>query len=247
MSQPIPADSTPSSQPADQPRAAGAQASFCFPRYANLLLPAIVLTILGGAGYVAALVTYGASPQTLQVGYSPQQPIPYSHALHAGQLKIDCRYCHTTVETTAFAALPPTQTCLNCHNDKTQLRWDSAKLGALRHATETGEPIPWVKVHDLPDYVFFDHSAHVQKGVSCISCHGRIDQMDQVRQARPMTMSNCLECHNNAATAIRPLARVTDLGWKPSQATLDERREVQGLRKTLPTQRQMTDCSTCHR
>ena len=220
---------------------------FTFPRWSNLLLPFIVLFVLGGAGYVVALATYAGSPQTLAVGYSPRQPIPYSHAVHAGQLKMDCRYCHNTVETAPFAALPSTQTCLNCHNDTTKLRWNGQPLTALRTSAKTGEPIPWVKVHDLPDYVFFDHGSHVQKGVGCVECHGRVDQMTQVTQVKPLSMGWCLDCHTAPKSRIRPRDRVTDLAWKPTQATESEWNEMRELRRGLASPRQLTDCTTCHR
>ena len=149
--------------------------TFSFPRWVDRLrdvLGAILLGIL--PLYLVILVWYGASPRTTDVGYAPVQPIPYSHALHAGQLGIDCRYCHNTVEVAAHAAIPPTQTCMNCH---AKIRTTSPKLVALRESYTTGMPIPWVKVHDLPDYAYFNHQAHVQKGVGCVTCHGEVDKM----------------------------------------------------------------------
>ena len=165
---------------------------FVFPRWANYLLPAIVVLAAGGGAVVPAIVGLAFSANTLNVGYAPVQPVPYSHALHVGELGLDCRYCHTTVEDTSFAALPPTQTCMNCH---TNIRSTSPLLEPVFKSNQTGEPVPWVKVHDLPDYVYFNHSAHVDKGVSCVSCHGRIDKMRVVRQAKPLSMGWCLDCH----------------------------------------------------
>jgi menaquinone reductase, multiheme cytochrome c subunit len=217
---------------------------FVFPRWANYLLPAVVLLAGGGALYVPTLVGFGASPLTLAVGYAPTQPLPYSHAQHAGQLGIDCRYCHSTVETAAFAALPATQTCMNCH---AAIRADSPRLLPVRQSWADGQPIPWVKVHDLPDYVSFNHSAHVNKGVGCVTCHGRIDQMDVVAQAQPLSMAWCLECHRAPQKYLRPKSEVTNMAWTPpagDQPKLGNELVAQyGIRDTA----YMTSCSTCHR
>lgn len=185
---------------------------FVFPRTINLLLPLLVLAVVGGATYVPVVVGIGMSPENTDVGYQPEQPIPYSHALHVGQLGLDCRYCHTTVDQAAFAAIPPAQTCMNCH---TNVRKESDKLKPLHTAWETGKPIPWVTVHDLPDFSYFNHSAHVNKGVSCVECHGRIDQMGEegVYQAKNLSMGWCLDCHRNNQNVLRPRDQVTNLGW----------------------------------
>jgi len=119
------------------------------------------------------------------VGYQPVQPVPYSHALHVGQLGIDCRYCHNTVEVAAQAAIPPTQTCMNCH---AKIRAQSPKLLPVRESYATGMPVHWMRVHDLPDFVYFNHSAHVRRGVSCVECHGRVDKMEVVYQQEPLSM-----------------------------------------------------------
>ena len=156
---------------------------FVFPRWANFALPVIILMGMGGGLYVPTLLGFGLNPYTLNVGYQPEQPVPYSHALHAGQLGIDCRYCHNTVEQASYAAVPPTQTCMNCH---TNIAPQSSKLTPVRESWATGKPVEWVKVHDLADYAYFNHSAHVNKGVGCYSCHGRIDQMEVVYQAQPL-------------------------------------------------------------
>jgi len=190
--------------------------------------------------YVIVLVWYGASPKTTDVGYMPKQPVPYSHALHAGELGIDCRYCHTTVERAAFAALPPTEICMNCHKS---VRTESRNLLLVRESAATGEAIRWVKVHDLPDYVYFNHSAHVTRGVGCVSCHGRIDQMPEVYQVKPLSMSWCLECHRAPERNLRPPSEVTNMTWKaPEDAVVYGRRLRQRYAINPPT-----DCSTCHR
>jgi hypothetical protein len=190
--------------------------------------------------YLLVLVYYGGSPETTDVGYAPEQPVPFSHRLHAGELGIDCRYCHNTVEQAATAAVPPTATCMNCHQ---RIAPESEKLRPVRHSAATGEPVPWVRIHDLPDYVYFDHSIHLAKGIGCVSCHGRVDTMDVVAQRETLSMGWCLECHRKPEPHLRPIDRITDLGWVP-----DEDGDVLGarLRKEYdvnPT----TDCSTCHR
>ena len=137
-------------------------------------------TRLSGAVLITAVMTgvglayYVMSPDVLETGYTPVQPVPYSHKLHAGNLGMDCYYCHTTVEKAAHAAIPPTETCMNCH---TKVKEKSALLAPIRESYETGKAVPWVNVHVLPDYVYFNHQSHVTVGVSCVSCHGRIDQM----------------------------------------------------------------------
>src|SRR5262249_39691397 len=155
-------------------------------------LPVIVIAFLGASLYVPTVVGFGFSPKTTDVGYQPVQPVQFSHALHVGDLGMDCRYCHNTIERAAFAALPATQTCMNCH---TNIKPDSRRLATVRESWTSGAPIPWVKIHDLPDYAYFNHAAHLNKGVGCVTCHGRIDQMEQVYQARTLSMSWCLDCH----------------------------------------------------
>jgi hypothetical protein len=170
------------------------------------------------------------------VGYAPEQPIPYSHRLHAGELGIDCRYCHQNVDKSAHASLPPTGTCMNCH---VAVRTKSPMLSLLRESAETGVSIPWVKVHDLPDHVFFDHSAHVTRGVGCVECHGRVDQMEVVEQVAPLSMGWCLDCHRNPEERMRPVDQVTNMTWTAPEGGVDP----SDLRTVTPS----TSCSTCHR
>lgn len=223
-----------------------------FPPWVNRLLLAVVPVVGVGACYGLALLAYAMSPRTTNIGFSPKQPIPYSHALHVGQLKIDCRYCHTTVDKAAYAAIPPTDVCSNCHSaadskgavPSTSVHTTSRRLAALRESQGSdGKAIPWLKIHDLADFVFFDHSAHVNRGVGCVSCHGRVDKMEQVYQAESLAMSWCLDCHRHPEPHLRPVDRVTDMEWTP-----DEDREVLGarLRKELNIN-PSTNCSTCHR
>jgi len=199
------------------------------------------LTAVSAPVYVVGLIWFGASPETMNVGYAPEQPIPFSHALHAGELGMDCRYCHTTVEKAAQAAIPPTATCMNCHS---KIHPESVVLEPLRESAETGMPVEWARVHDLPDYVYFDHSAHVGAGVSCVECHGRVDTMKRVRQEKPLAMGWCLDCHRDPDASIRPKEFVTHLDWEPEGETKEEvgarLRDIHGIQ---PRQ----DCSTCHR
>jgi hypothetical protein len=218
---------------------------FLFPRWANFALPLVAVLVVGGALYVPTLFAIGASPQALAVGYSPTQPVPYSHALHVGKLGMDCRYCHTTVEKTAFASLPPTQTCMNCH---TGIFPDDPALKPVRDSWETGKPVQWIKVHNLANYVYFNHAAHVNHGVGCVECHGRIDRMDQVTQVKPLSMSWCLDCHRAPESHLRPKDQVTNLAWKPDPG-VDPLELGAQLKKDYKIHdvAYMTSCYTCHR
>jgi len=216
---------------------------FVFPRWANYLLPTLILMAVGAGPYLVVAFGLGGSPVTTDVGYQPVQPVEFSHALHAGDLGIDCRYCHTTVDKAAFAAIPATQTCLNCHS---KIRTDSPKLLKVRESGVTGKPIEWIKVNNLPDFAYFNHSAHVTRGVSCVACHGRVDQMDRVYQATTLSMTFCLDCHRAPEKHLRPIEEVTNLAWLPEgdQLTLGlELKKKLGIRDAD----YMTSCSLCHR
>lgn len=212
-----------------------------FPKWINLLRPTIAVLAIVAPVYGVVLVGFGASPRTTDVGYQPVQPVEYSHAMHVGQLGMDCRYCHNTVETSAVAAIPPTQTCMNCH---VAIKPDSAKLINVREAYATGMPIEWLRVHDLPDYAYFDHSAHVTRGVGCVSCHGRIDTMDVVSQDQPLSMGWCLDCHRDPAPNLRPVEAVTVMDWVPPDGDqlAAGKRVMEELQINPPT-----DCTACHR
>jgi hypothetical protein len=196
--------------------------------------------ILGAPIYALFLLYFAGSPETTDVGYSPRQPVSYSHQVHAGKMGLDCRYCHTTVEHAAFAAVPATAFCMNCHKE-IAANVDTTKL--IRESMETGKPVPWVRVHDLPDYVYFDHRAHVGRGVGCVSCHGRVDQMEQVYQVKTLSMGWCLECHRNPAPNLRPVQFVTDMEWTPDGDPAALGRRLMKEHKISPS----TNCSTCHR
>jgi hypothetical protein len=221
--------------------------SAIFPKWTNqfpFLIP-IGLALVGGA--VAAGVTVYCTPKNLRVGYEPIQPVPFSHAIHAGQLGIDCRYCHSMVEKTWVANIPAASTCMNCHS---QVLKGDPRLAIVRESAATGKTIPWVQVHITPDYVYFNHSVHVTRGISCVECHGRIDQMDEVYHAKPLSMSFCLDCHRDPAAHIRPVDKVTDLGWTWSTngveaahlQTVEGKKLVEHMRVES-----LQSCSACHR
>lgn len=213
---------------------------FIFPKWSNPLRIAFGAALAGGPLYLILIIALGTHAKTTAVGYMPKQPVPYSHALHAGQLGIDCRYCHTSVETAGFAAIPPTQTCMNCHQ---KVRAQSEKITPIKESFATGMPIPWIRVHDLPDYVYFNHSAHVARGVGCVSCHGRVDRMEEVSQEKPLTMGWCLDCHRNPEPHLRPVEFVTKMDWVPSEDPKLLGKRLREERNINPS----TDCVTCHR
>lgn len=213
---------------------------FVFPRWANALRGPLTVASALTPLYLAALVYLVFAPGTTAVGYAPEQPVPYSHQLHAGELGLDCRYCHVGVETGPAATLPPTHTCMNCH---ATVRTGSDKLAPVRDSHRTGRSIPWVRVHDLPDFVYFDHSAHVTRGVGCETCHGRIDKMETVAQAEGLNMAWCLGCHRDPVPHLRPVDEVTTMGYVPA---IDQNELGPRLREAGHIN-PSTDCSTCHR
>jgi hypothetical protein len=190
-----------------------------FARRSNLL--PLALGLGGVAGIVVVIVGawYYFSPQFTQVGYSPRQPVPYSHRLHVRELGIDCRYCHSNVERSSVANLPTTQTCMNCHQ---LVKGASPVLASIRESWETGKRMEWVRVHELPDYAYFNHGVHVTAGVGCAECHGRVDEMDQVKQVQPLSMSWCLDCHRDvrarqgASVHVRPVTEITTMDYRPN-------------------------------
>ncbi len=200
----------------------------------------IVGGVLAGAA-VTAGVTYYCTPKYTDVGYKPIQPVAFPHSVHAGQLGIDCRYCHSAVEKSWFSNIPASSTCMNCHN---QVLKDDPKLALVRESAQTGKPIEWVQIHRMPDFVYFNHSVHVNRGVSCVSCHGRIDQMDEVQQAKSLSMTFCLDCHRNPAPNLRPLEKITDLGWDAHKHLGDDWGKK--AMKDWHTESLQT-CNACHR
>lgn len=210
---------------------------FTFPEWTETLKKWISLLALGAPVYLVALVAYGVTPEAIRLGYQPDQPVPYSHALHAGELGIDCRYCHSTVENAGEAAIPPARTCMNCHS---VVKKESEQLLPIREAYANGTPVKWTRVTDVPDYVYFNHQAHVNATIGCETCHGRVDQMVKVFQAAPLTMSWCLECHRNPEPHLRKREALTQMGYKPGE------NEGASVRKTMNVN-PPTNCSTCHR
>jgi len=213
---------------------------FVFPKWTNRLRELSAVVAIGGLLYLVVLFTALFSPETSAVGYAPEQPVPYSHAVHVGQLGMDCRYCHTSVETAARANIPPTATCMNCHQT---IKSESETLSLVRASAASGEPIPWIAVHDLPDFVFFNHAGHVQSGVGCVNCHGRVDRMEVVEQVAPLNMGWCLECHRAPDSHLRPLELVTDMGWIPDEDPAELGARIRAEHRIDPS----TDCTTCHR
>jgi len=206
--------------------------------------PVSRVTIFGALIALASLAWIGGaierSSYVTEVGNPRTQPVPFSHRHHVGGMGIDCRYCHTSVEDAAFAGMPPTQTCMNCH---TQIWAGSPALEPVRESFRTDAALAWIRVHDLPDFVYFDHSIHVKKGVACVTCHGRVDLMPLMWQAAPLTMEWCLECHRHPERFVRPREQVFAMDWRPpaDQIAMGRRlvREYHIAR--------MTSCSTCHR
>ncbi len=187
-----------------------------FPRWTNWLplklAIALVFVIVG----VSVGVTYYFTPKYTRVGYQPTQPVPFSHKIHAGQLGMDCRFCHAFGEISGPQNVPANQVCFNCHGvGKGNIRSASPKLAKVMEAEATGKPIDWVKIHRLPDYAYFNHSAHVNRGVSCVSCHGKVNEMDVVFQDQPQSMGWCLNCHREPENNLRPLTEITNLNWEP--------------------------------
>ena len=210
-----------------------------FPRWTNRIPLAIAVVLPLVAVTLVAAIWYFFSPKFTDVGYRPTQPVPFSHKLHAGEMGLDCRYCHNTIERSAFAAIPPTQTCMGCH--KTVLP-KSGKLALVRESFATGKPIPWVKVHQLPEFAKFNHSAHLGAGVGCVSCHARIDQMPVVQMAKPLSMSWCLDCHREPHPNLRPKSQVTNMGYDAIAAGYDPLKDPERLHQVNPP----LHCSGCH-
>ena len=211
-----------------------------FTKKANIAPLFVLLTITVLLIIIIGAIWYWGSPKFTDVGYQPEQPVPYSHKFHVGELGMDCRYCHTGVEITAIAMIPPTQTCMNCH---TRVKPSSDSLKVVKESWDAGKPIQWVRVHKSPDYVYFDHSAHVNIGVGCKSCHGRVDRMNVVMQTEPLSMSWCLDCHRNPAEHIRPVSEITNMNWFPGEDHSEfAKNMIQELNITPPT-----DCQGCHR
>lgn len=202
------------------------------------------LSIFGAVFLVSGLgwawARFVRSDYVTGVGTAPSQPVPFSHQHHVAGLEIDCRYCHTTVETSAVAGLPSTRICMNCHN---QIWINSPMLEPVRASLRTDQPLTWTRVHNLPEFVYFDHSIHVKKGIGCSTCHGRVERMPLMRQEASLYMEWCLECHRHPEHYVRPRHQVFQVDWQPSP---EQRQQGLELVTAYHIQRR-TDCSTCHR
>ena len=186
------------------------------------------------------LVGVNRSDYLTQVAVPRNQPVPFSHKHHVSGIGLDCRHCHTSVEESAFAGLPATKTCMTCHS---QVWSDSPMLEPVRASFRTDQPLEWTRVHDLPDFVYFNHSIHVKKGVGCVSCHGQVDQMPLVWKRQTLQMEWCLDCHRNPVGRLRPPDQVFNMNWQPEE---DQRVLGEALVSENKI-RNPTSCSDCHR
>ncbi len=211
-----------------------------FPKWSNRIPTAIAIGGVCALIGVVGLVWYYFSPEYTDVGYRPHQPVAYSHKVHAGDLGVDCRYCHTSVERQAHANVPPLRTCMNCH---TMVKPDTEKMKLVSSSFASGQPIEWIRVHHLPDFVYFNHSAHLSAGVGCISCHGNVTQMEEITLSKPLSMGWCLECHRNPDQYLRPVSEVTNMNWE-KPADLGEWVVRWKQEKNI---KPPTACSGCHR
>jgi hypothetical protein len=214
-----------------------------FPKWSNTVAKVLPLVLLALVTFVVFVFWYWFSPLNLEVGYQPVQPVPFSHKLHVADLGINCFLCHSPAEKSSFAGVPSSGACMKCHEH--QANKSSLKLAALmRSANSPADnpvPIPWERVHKIGDYAYFDHSAHVTAGVGCVSCHGQVDQMEVVRQMKPLSMSWCLDCHRNPEPHLRPVTEVTNMNYQPSESE-----KIMATERAL-TMDPPTNCSGCHR
>jgi hypothetical protein len=212
-----------------------------FPASANTVAR---LGILGALAALAFVMWAGAmivrSPYEMMQNIPREQPVPFSHEHHAGGLGIDCRYCHNTVEVSSFANIPATEVCMNCHQEM----WAaSPALEPVRESYRTGRSIQWTRVHDLPEFVYFNHGIHVHAGMGCSTCHGRVDRMALTWQQEPLTMQWCLDCHRHPESYVRPREQVFNMAYQPPA-----NQNILGAKLVQQYHlRSLTSCSTCHR
>ena len=215
-----------------------------FPRSANALARSSLFGVASLVVFLGWLImTLMRSSWATKQNEFVEQPIQFSHAHHVGGIGIDCRYCHTSVEESSFANIPPTKTCMNCHS---QIWTGAPILEPVRASFRDNRPLTWTRVHDLPDFVYFNHSIHVKQGVGCATCHGPIDKMPLVYQKAPLTMSWCLSCHRNPELYVRPRDQVFNMSWQPpaDDPSLGARLVKE---YKIGSVEQLTSCSTCHR
>jgi hypothetical protein len=211
-----------------------------FPQWANK-----VPLLLGvGAVVFALFATFGIwywfSPSFTDAGYRPEQPVPFSHKMHAGDLQVSCLYCHGNVERASVASVPPTQLCMNCH---TLVARDKPSLDPIRSSASSGQPMMWVRVHKIPDYAYFPHAPHLRAGVGCSSCHGNVKAMERIQQVQPLSMSWCLDCHRNPKQYLRAPEELLDTSWEAPKDQAARGAQFLAARHLAPP----VDCTGCHR
>ena len=218
-----------------------------FPKWTNRLPLYVIIGALMVGSAVTAGVWYYFTPKYTRVGYQPVQPVPFPHSVHADQLGIDCRYCHSDVDKAWHSNIPSASTCMNCHK---AVLADDARLAPIRSSATNDTVVPWVQVHRTPDYVYFNHAVHVNRGVSCVECHGPVHKMDEVYHAKPLSMGFCLECHRDPGSKLRPLDKITDLDWKwsddPEEAARLQRKHGRKMVEDWNVS-SLQNCSACHR
>ncbi len=217
----------------------------------SLILAVVILGTVGLAGYKLQ-----SSPWVTREGLRPEQPVPFSHQHHVAGLGIDCRFCHTSVETSGFAGIPPTKTCMNCHS---QIWTNAPLLEPVRASFRDNKSLVWTRVHDLPDYVYFSHEIHINKGVGCKSCHGPVDEMPLMYQNASLQMEWCLECHRDTAKNLRPREEVFNMtykqpsSWEPvmfnGEKFFAQKKLGEAIQKKYHVKGayELTTCDTCHR
>lgn len=207
----------------------------------KVLARAFVAIQLVGLSVIVGTYYY-AMPSYTRVGYAPTQPVAFSHKIHAGQLGMSCLYCHSHVDESPHSNVPTSQVCQSCH---TQIKADSPLLTQVRQSWQTGEPVEWERIHKAPEYVYFNHAVHIKRGVSCVSCHGKVNEMTVVKHDQPLSMGWCLECHRNPENHLRPVGEVTNLDWVPpdGQSQRDIGKRLLELYQINPPKH----CGGCHR
>jgi hypothetical protein len=212
-----------------------------FRRYANTVARVgYFAALVGPFVFLVAATEFMWSPYGTQANVAKAQPVQFSHKHHVTDLGIDCRYCHTSVEDSSFANIPPLHTCMTCHS---QIWLNSGMLAPVRDSYASGVPLEWTRVHQLPDFVYFNHSIHVNKGIGCSTCHGRVDQMNLVRPVQALFMAWCLHCHRDPARNVRPKSEIFNMAWQPAR-----NQELVGARLVRQYHiRKLDDCYVCHR
>jgi hypothetical protein len=205
---------------------------------AKLVILGVVVALVGGT---YSFYLLNRSPYWTNVGVALDQPVPFSHEHHVGDLGIDCRFCHTSVATSSYAGMPDTQTCMTCHS---QVWKNAPMLAPVRQSYAENKPLRWNRVNETPGFVYFDHSIHINKGVGCSSCHGRIDEMPITWKFTDMEMQWCLSCHRHPEGALRQLNQVEQMDWTPPKNPRVG--EALAKERDIPKDH-LTDCSACHR